>query len=93
MTEAAGHTTGELQQLRAENDRLRRLLAESPADCPYCKLPAERMSECAHGFPGCSRLDDMMLNGGPTMTPEMEAELTESNARTDADSSLDGIEP
>lgn len=60
----------ELQQLRTENDRLRRLLAESNADCPYCGLPAARMGECAHGFPGCGRADDMMLDGGPTMTPD-----------------------
>lgn len=91
--ELAGDAETELQRLRAENDRLRRLLAESPADCPYCKLPADRMGECAYGFPGCARADDMCLAGGPTMTPEMEAALAESNARAaDEDGSFDEIE-
>lgn len=69
----------EITRLRAENDRLRRMLAESPADCPYCKLPAARMNECCHGFPGCGRADDMMLDGGPTMTPETRETLEEAS--------------
>lgn len=82
-----------VNDLEAENDRLRRLLAESPADCPYCKLPADRMGECAYGFPGCARADDMCIAGGPTMTPEMEAALAESNARAaEEDGSFDEIE-
>lgn len=77
----AAQLLDDVQELRAENDKLRRLLAESPADCPYCKLPRERMGECVHGFPGCPRADDMCLDGGPTMTPEMEAALEASNAK------------
>lgn len=46
--------------LEAENNSLRKSLAKSNADCPYCGLSAAEMSKCAHGFPGCGRADDMM---------------------------------
>lgn len=49
----------QIDQLEKENNTLRRLLANSNADCPYCGLPASDMAKCAHGFPGCSRADDM----------------------------------
>jgi hypothetical protein len=51
-----------IAELAAENDRLRRLLASSNADCPYCGLPAADMAKCASGFPGCGRADDMMTS-------------------------------
>jgi len=50
----------------AENDKLRLLLAASKADCAYCGLPSDRMAECASGFPGCARADDMIADGTPT---------------------------
>lgn len=46
--------------LRAENDRLRYLLASSEARCVYCGLAAADMSKCKSGFPGCGRMDDLM---------------------------------
>jgi len=54
------------EELQAENDKLRLLLATSNADCAYCGLPAARMAECASGFPGCARADDMLMDGTPT---------------------------
>jgi hypothetical protein len=53
--EAANH----IAAVEAENDALRRALATSNADCPYCGLKANEMAKCAHGFPGCARADDM----------------------------------
>jgi len=50
-----------IAELEAENNTLRRVLAASKADCPYCNLAAQDMAKCAHGFPGCSRADDMNL--------------------------------
>jgi hypothetical protein len=55
------------KKLEEDNDKLRYLLAKSKADCPYCGLSAEDLSKCAHGFPGCSRADDLML--GDTEQP------------------------
>lgn len=48
--------------LKAENDALRQLLADSNAACPYCGLAATELTKCSRGFPGCARLDDA-LNG------------------------------
>lgn len=56
----------EIDDLRRENDVLRGLLARSNADCPYCALPAEEMSRCPSGFPGCSRADDMVPDNPAT---------------------------
>lgn len=58
-----------IDQLKAENDRLRHLLASSDAPCPYCGLPSDRMNECAHGFPGCGRADDLALHLPPGPAP------------------------
>lgn len=51
----------EIERLRAENDKLRAILATSNEPCVYCGLRAEDMAKCASGFPGCGRADDMML--------------------------------
>lgn len=58
-----------IDELKAENDRLRHLLASSAAPCPYCGLPSDRMNECAHGFPGCGRADDLALDLPPGPAP------------------------
>lgn len=50
-----------ITDLERENDVLRKRLAVSNADCPYCGLPAADMAQCAHGFPGCGRADDIMI--------------------------------
>lgn len=47
------------EELKAENDTLRTVLAKLPqSPCVYCGLTD--ISKCAHGFPGCSRADDIM---------------------------------
>lgn len=53
--------TARVAELEAENGNLRKYLATSKADCPYCGLPAADMSKCASGFPGCGRADDLMF--------------------------------
>lgn len=53
----------EVERLRAENDKLRAKLGNSPEPCAYCGIPADKLLECKHGFPGCPRADDMMLCG------------------------------
>lgn len=50
-----------IAKLEAENKALLNLLARAPIPCVYCGLPAERMNECARGFPGCGRADDFVL--------------------------------
>lgn len=50
----------ELARLRAENDKLRKLLADAPIPCIYCGLPRHDLARCSSGFPGCARADDMM---------------------------------
>lgn len=57
-----------VREVVAENDRLRHMLAKTNAPCVYCGLPAERMNECASGFPGCGRADDLMI-GEPSPQP------------------------
>lgn len=47
-------------EILTENDTLRAILAKSDLDCVYCGLPADQVIKCIHGFPGCSRLDDVM---------------------------------
>ena len=47
-------------ELYAENAELRFQLANSPLPCVYCKLPADDMAQCARGFPGCGRADDLL---------------------------------
>jgi len=50
----------ELARLREENNRLRRIIAESGMGCIYCGLPKAEMAKCPYGFPGCARADDML---------------------------------
>ena len=55
-----------------ENDKLRHLLAAiilgiAESKCHYCGL--SDVSKCAHGFPGCPLMDDLMLG-----TIDMEEE-------------------
>jgi regulator of replication initiation timing len=53
----------EVEELRAENDKLRAKLGNSPEPCAYCGIPADKLLDCQHGFPGCPRADDMVLCG------------------------------
>ena len=53
----------EVERLKAENDKLRAKLGNSREPCAYCGIPADRLLECRHGFPGCPRADDMVLCG------------------------------
>jgi hypothetical protein len=48
------------EELQQENDRLRVMLAKGKGDCMFCGLPAEDISKCASGFPGCARMDEML---------------------------------
>ena len=48
-------------QLEKENDFLRRIVSKSDADCIYCGLQKKDMVKCAHGFPGCRRADDLLM--------------------------------
>lgn len=49
------------QRLQEENDTLRAHIAESELPCLYCQLPKAKMPECRSGFPGCGRMDDILL--------------------------------
>ena len=49
----------ELERLRCENARLRKLLADAPIPCVYCGLARQDIARCCSGFPGCGRADDM----------------------------------
>lgn len=49
-----------VKELKAENDKLRGLLAKGSGDCVYCGLPAADISKCPSGFPGCARMDDIV---------------------------------
>ena len=49
-----------MEESKQENDKLRGLLAQGKGDCVYCGLPAADISKCPHGFPGCSRMDDIV---------------------------------
>ena len=49
-----------MEEAKQENDKLRGLLAQGKGDCVYCGLPAADISKCPHGFPGCSRMDDIV---------------------------------
>jgi hypothetical protein len=50
----------EVNRLEAENENLRGLLAKGLGACVYCQLPAEDISKCQSGFPGCARMDDIV---------------------------------
>ena len=54
-----------------ENDRLRYILAKSNEPCLYCGLAASDMAKCAGGFPGCGRMDDMLVGWDVTKTDEI----------------------
>lgn len=57
--------TQKVNDLAAENDRMRALLAYGSDPCVYCRLPKAEMAKCAHGFPGCGRADDMAATDDP----------------------------
>ena len=63
LLERTNKAEAEVERLRAENDRLRAKLGNSPEPCAYCALPADKLLDCHMGFPGCPRADDMMLCG------------------------------
>ena len=50
-----------LIEYERENTILKGLLAKSGEPCIYCELPQSRMGECQQGFPGCSRMDDLLV--------------------------------
>lgn len=50
----------EIERLRAENNKLRYLLAKGSDPCVYCALPAADTGKCRAGFPGCARADDLL---------------------------------
>ena len=54
----------EVEHLREENLILRGMLARTTAPCYYCQLPAGKTSECARGFPGCLRMEDVIRDPG-----------------------------
>ncbi len=60
----------ELENLWDEIDKLRAVLAKGEKDCIYCGLPAKDINKCSYGFPGCSRMDDIMC--GPESKAEQE---------------------
>jgi len=52
------------QQMKIAKDRDDKLLliiAKSDIDCIYCGLPKKDITKCAHGFPGCGRADDLLM--------------------------------
>jgi hypothetical protein len=50
-----------IEDLQRENDRLKYILAKSKEPCIYCKLPADEINKCLSCFPGCARMDDIMV--------------------------------
>lgn len=50
-----------LIEYERENTILKGLLAKSAEPCIYCELAQSRMGECKLGFPGCGRMDDIMV--------------------------------
>jgi len=63
-------TIAELAEVQEENKRLRAALAHSDQPCAYCSLPYKEFAQCSHGFPGCSRADDML--GCPHLMASIE---------------------
>jgi hypothetical protein len=45
---------------RADNDKLRHLLAKGKNNCVHCGLAAKHIPRCERGFPGYARMDDLM---------------------------------
>lgn len=61
------------EDLRAENDALRAILASSPSiPCIYCG--AETMAKCPRGFPGCGQADDLLVSGDEHMARSIRAQ-------------------
>ena len=88
----------ELARLRAENDKLRGLLAKGGKDCAYCGLPAEDIARCASGFPGCARMDDIMQAGvadeNKALQEQSETALMDAQALRDGRAELvEALEP
>ena len=54
----------QLSELEKENTKLRGILARSKEPCVYCGLTD--MSLCQSGFPGCSRMDDLLADSENT---------------------------
>lgn len=72
-------TPTEVAALRAENDTLRALLARSDQPCPYCALPSAEIAKCPSGFPGCGRMDDLIVGDAEKTRVEL------FNSRVDVD--------
>lgn len=53
----------EIDRLRAENDKLKHILAKSSLPCIYCGLSALLTDTCPLGFPGCERAEDLVTGG------------------------------
>jgi hypothetical protein len=64
----------EREELIAENDKLRYLLAKGNDPCIYCGLPKADVLKCQSGFPGCGRADDLMA--GETMKVKTENKVS-----------------
>jgi hypothetical protein len=62
--------TASNQRLMNDNDQLRFILAKTDLDCIYCGLPKKDMAKCAHGFPGCGRADDLLMEDTDGREPE-----------------------
>ena len=74
----------EINQLRAENDKLRALLAKGGGACVYCGLPAADIAKCARGFPGCGRMDDIVAAEVATEVAVLAEECRALRAERDA---------
>lgn len=73
-----------IDALRAENDKLRALLAKGSGDCAYCGLPADDIAKCASGFPGCARMDDIMANAKAAELHDIRLKLAAEISVADA---------
>ena len=51
----------EMNRLQKENDTLRYIIADSDLTCLYCGQTKADMDKCVMGFPGCGRMDDLVL--------------------------------
>lgn len=78
-------------RLREENTHFRASLAMSKDPCVYCQLPAEEMSKCRSGFPGCGRMDDKMgcpEFGASMLTDDLKAQLATAVRERDEEAKL-----
>lgn len=75
-----------LEELRAENTKLRAMIANSKIDCVYCGLTKEDFQKCRSGFPGCDRADDMQG------CPHLAESLTEFFRAEDLQKQVDGLQ-